>query len=121
MFEKGNKDWKAKRAPGGGRKKTPSTLMKEAKQLWHLNLLDVATVILNKAVNDSNLEAAMYIYDQIEGKSKQKTDISIKGGEGIGINTLRVLIEGMARRKIELENPPRPQIDADGNEISLIE
>lgn len=54
-------------------------------------------------------EALKYCLDRRLGKPSFQGSVDIKGGEGIGVETLKTLIEGMARRKIELETKPREE------------
>lgn len=72
------------------------------------NKLPMAIDVLTETADGSNkdrlrYEAAIEIKDSVMGKPKQQSEVELKGGEGIGVNTLKLLIEGMAQRRLELE------------------
>lgn len=95
------------RRPGAGRKRTPSNIIRDAIDFDAQNLPKYFVKLSELALRGDK-EALQYLIDRHLGKPKQQTDLDIKGGEGIGLGALKVLIEGMARRKIELESLDRP-------------
>lgn len=91
------------RRPGAGPKRKPSNIIRDAIDNDAQNLPSYFLKLSEMALKGDK-EALQYLIDRHLGKPKQSTDIDLKGGEGLGLSALKVLIEGMARRKIEIES-----------------
>jgi len=94
----------------GGRPKAAKTMVNEALDRIDQKLPAIFEALIDRAVKGDR-EAQIYLIDRRLGKPKQQTDIDLKANLDVTLPELKFLIEGMARRKIELENPERPLLE----------
>lgn len=88
-----------------GRKKSLKTIMNEALELIDQAFPEIIGVLIRKAL-EGDREASEYLLNRRIGKPSFQGQVDIQGGEQLGVETLKALVEGMARRKIELESKP---------------
>ena len=97
-----------------GRKKVVSTLVNEALKRVDENLPNIFQALIDRAKNGDR-EAQIYLIDRRLGKPKQQIDADFKGAVGLMTATeYRVLLEGVAQRKIELERKLLGEADVEG-------
>ena len=87
---------------GSGPQKSPSTLIKEAKEKDAKNLPYYFEKLSEVALKGDR-ESLVYLIDRHLGKPKQQTDIDITGGEQISTGLIVKLFRMMSDRKRLLE------------------
>ena len=101
MFTKGHRINVGRSNPHSGRKKKPSTLIREAIAADACNLPLYFQALSNKARNGDR-EAAIYLIDRHIGKPKQQTDIELTGGEKLGVGLIAEIGAIVAMKRKEL-------------------
>ena len=104
MFTKGHTLSKGKRKPGGGKKKSPSTIIKLAMENDAYNLPQYFVKLSQLALNGDR-EALFYFIDRHLGKPKASTEIDLKGGLQLTAGQQAELFVMLARMRKELDNP----------------
>lgn len=106
-FEKGHTKSQGQRKPGGGRKKSPSTLMKEAKAIAEQALPGVMRQLIDECLQGKNWQACKEVRETVMGKAKQFSEVKMEGE--IDMAWLRAVVnkamELKTQKPLLLNNP----------------
>lgn len=117
-FEKGHKLAKGGKRAGAGRKPSLRVVMQRALEQIDQKFPGLIDKLIELAM-DGNTEALKYLLDRRLGKPSFQGQVDIKGGEQIGVETFKALIEGMVERKKQIESMSDAEIKAEAEETWL--
>jgi len=106
---------------GRGRPRKVSTLINESLEIVDQNLPAIFQSLVTKAIQGDR-EAQIYLIDRRLGKPKQQSEVDIKGGADIGINTIMRIHTLIDERNKELDYAvQRPELSEGTSETEEAE